>query len=603
MKNSTNNSSSVQYDYDFIIIGSGFGGSVSAMRLAQKGYSVAVIESGKRWKSADFPETNWSLRKYLWMPKLFCYGIQRINLLNDFMLVSGSGVGGGSLVYACTLYVPGEKFFKSPTYSQMGGEKSLLPFYNVAKIMLGVEENPKLWEPDHFLLQAAKEFGKEDTFRKTPVGIYFGTNQKKQKAIHGDPYFGGEGPERNPCNFCGGCMVGCRFKAKNTLDKNYLFFAEKLGAVVYPETKAVELVPLNENGEKDPSQKGEFGYEVNTESTTGWFGFPKKTLRAKSVILSASVMGSVGLLTKMQQEGKLNNLSAKLGDVVRTNSETILPITVYGKDVDYSKGIAITSSVHPDENTHIEPVRYSKGSDFFGLMGSAFVDGGGSIPRWAKWLWTIVSRPIYFLKASNPFGLAQKSIILLVMQTVDNSVKLIRRRRIIWPFTKSMTSALSSGERTPTYIPIANEFGKVLARITGGIPRSSITDVVLDAPITGHIMGGCIVGNTPEEGVIDFQNKVHGYENLRVCDASVITVNLGVNPSLTITALTERAMSFIPTKPGSTPIVFGFEKKQGIDSIVFHGKGRTNSANLAEQPRKSKSVSKKSKSKGSTTKR
>jgi cholesterol oxidase len=236
-------------------------------------------------------------------------------------------------------------------------------------------------------------------------------------------------------------------------------------------------------------------------------------------------------------------------------------------------------------------------------MGSAFVDGGGSIPRWAKWLWTIVSRPIYFLKASNPFGLAQKSIILLVMQTVDNSVKLIRRRRIIWPFTKSMTSALSSGERTPTYIPIANEFGKVLARITGGIPRSSITDVVLDAPITGHIMGGCIVGNTPKEGVIDFQNKVHGYENLRVCDASVITVNLGVNPSLTITALTERAMSFIPTKPGSTPIVFGFEKKQGIDSIVFHGKGRTNSANLAEQPRKSKSVSKKSKSKGSTTKR
>jgi cholesterol oxidase len=231
------------------------------------------------------------------------------------------------------------------------------------------------------------------------------------------------------------------------LDKNYLYFAEKLGAVVVPETKVIELIPLDQEGNSNPSNCGEYGYEIRTESTTGWFGSPKKTFKAKSVIVSASVMGTVGLLTKMKQEGKLPRLSSRLGDVVRTNSETILPITVYGKDIDFSKGIAITSSVHPDEHTHIEPVRYSKGSDFFGLMGSAFVDGGGSIPRWAKWLWTIVSRPIYFLKASNPIGLAQKSIILLVMQTVDNSVRLIRRRRIIWPFQKTMTSALSSGEK------------------------------------------------------------------------------------------------------------------------------------------------------------
>jgi cholesterol oxidase len=603
MPDPTNNDSQISYDFDYIIIGSGFGGSVSAMRLAQKGYSVAVIESGKRWKSEDFPKTNWSLSKYLWMPKVFCYGIQRINLLNDFMLVSGAGVGGGSLVYACTLYVPGEKFFKSSTYSKMGGEASLIPYYNVAKTMLGVEENPKLWEPDELLLQTAKEFGKEKTFRKTPVGIYFGTVKKNQKTINGDPYFDGDGPERIACNFCGGCMVGCRFKAKNTLDKNYLYFAEKLGAVVVPETKVIELIPLDQEGNSNPSNCGEYGYEIRTESTTGWFGSPKKTFKAKSVIVSASVMGTVGLLTKMKQEGKLPRLSSRLGDVVRTNSETILPITVYGKDVDFSKGIAITSSVHPDEHTHIEPVRYSKGSDFFGLMGSAFVDGGGSIPRWAKWLWTIVSRPIYFLKASNPIGLAQKSIILLVMQTVDNSVRLIRRRRLIWPFQKTMTSALSSGEKTPTYIPIANEFAKVLARISGGIPRSSITDVVLDAPITGHIMGGCIVGDTPEEGVIDSQNRVHGYENLRVCDASMLTVNLGVNPSLTITALTERAMSFIPTKKGNLPYTFSFEKRLGLDSIVFQGKRKLTSADLAKPSKRSKPTSKKSKSKSISSKK
>jgi len=563
------NSQSQVYDFDFIIVGSGFGGSVSAMRLSQKGYSVAVIESGKRWKAEDFPKTNWSLRKFLWMPKLGLYGIQRINLLKDFLLVSGAGVGGGSLVYACTLYVPGEKFFNSPTYSKMGGKEALLPFYDVAKYMLGVTENPKLWEPDHLLLEAAKSFKKENTFRKTPVGIYFEKDEDLKRKVGNDPYFYGDGPDRYPCTFCGGCMVGCRFKAKNSLDKNYLYFAEKLGAEIIPETKVIELIPLNSKGEDDPKSDGEYGYRVNTVSTTGWFGYPKRSLTARSVILSASVMGTVSLLMKMKQKGILKYLSPKLGDVVRTNSETILPVTVYQKNIDYSKGIAITSSVHPDEDTHIEPVRYSKGSDFFGLLGSAFVDGGDSIPRWLKWIFTIFTKPLYFLKASNPFGLAHKSIILLVMQTVDNSVRLVRKRRWIWPFQKSMTSTLSSGKKTPTYIPIANEFAKVLAKITGGIPRSSITDVLLDAPITGHIMGGCIVGETPEEGVIDYENKVHGYKNLRVCDASMITVNLGVNPSLTIAALTERAMSMIPPKKKGSVYVFPFEKKEKLDKIVF----------------------------------
>ncbi|WP_411824012.1 GMC oxidoreductase [Leptospira sp. 'Mane'] len=563
---------SIPYDYDYIIVGSGFGGSVSALRLAQKGYSVLVIESGKRWLSKDFPKTNWSVRKFLWMPKLGFYGILRMNLLNDFLLVSGAGVGGGSLVYACTLYVPPGKFFNSPTYSKMGGEKELLPFYEVAKHMLGVTENPKLWEPDRLLIETAKTFGKENTFQRTPVGIYFGN--EKQKSKSGDPYFDGDGPDREPCTFCGGCMVGCRYNSKNTLDKNYLYLAEKLGAQILPETKVVNLIPINERGIADPEASGDFGYELSTESTTGWFGFPKQKFRAKAVILSASVMGTVGLLLKMEQEEKMIRLSPKLGDTVRTNSETVLPVTVSDKNADFSKGIAITSSIHPDEHTHIEPVRYSKGSDLLGTLASVMADGGGKIPRPVKFFWIMLTQPIYFLKAHNPFGFAKKSIILLVMQTIDNSVKLVRRRRFVWPFQRTMTSALSSGERTPTYIPIANAFARKLAEIAGGIPRSSLNDTLLNAPVTGHIMGGCIVGDSPEKGVIDYENKVYGYENLYVCDASMLTVNLGVNPSLTITALSERAMSMIPPKAEKIVSVFDFEKKRKFDSILFRSPKR-----------------------------
>ncbi|EPG65575.1 GMC family oxidoreductase [Leptospira wolffii] len=557
---------SVHFDYDYIVVGSGFGGSVSAMRLSQKGYSVLVVESGKRWTAKDFPKTNWSVHKYLWMPRLGFYGIQRLNLLKDFFLVSGAGVGGGSLVYANTLYVPSDKILNHPVYRNIGGKEGMLPFYRVASRMLGVVRNQYLDKSDSILKEIAEDMGRGDTFTPTPVGVFFG--DKPGKTVR-DPFFQGEGPDRTTCNYCGGCMVGCRFNSKNTLDKNYLFFAEKLGAKVLPETKVMDLVPLDKNGKLDPDASGEYGYELHTKSTTGWFGAPKRTLRTRNVVLSAAVMGTVGLLLRAKEKGNMKRLSPKLGDSVRTNSETVLGVTKFGKNVDFSQGVAITSSIHPDEHTHIEPVRYSRGSDFFGILASVLTDGGGFFPRPLRYFFTMFRHPIYFLKASWPIGFAKNSLILLVMQTLDNQVKLVRQRRLAWPFEKSMTSTLTEGEKTPSYIPIANQTARKIAKKIGGIPRSSLNDVLLNAPITGHIMGGCVMGGSSNEGVIDFQNRVYGYKNLMICDSSMIPINLGVNPSLSITAMTERAMSFIPPKEKGQVSVFGFEKTFGISSVVF----------------------------------
>lgn len=352
-------------EYDWVIIGSGFGGSVSAMRLSQKGYKVAVLESGKRFKPDDFPKTNWSIRKFLWMPRAFCYGIQRINLLNDVMILSGAGVGGGSLVYANTLYIPNKDVLEKPIMKKLGGEKKLLPFYKTAQKMLGVNDNPLLTEADKLMKETAEEFGKGNTFTTTPVAVYFGKSGVTAK----DPFFQGEGPDRTGCNFCGGCMVGCRYDAKNTLDKNYLYLAEKLGAKVFPETRVIDLIPLSEDGS--------LGYELKTDSPTGFFGGEKKVFRAKRVIFSAGVIGTMKLLFKLKEKNRLPNMSNQIGEFVRTNSEAILGVTSTDKENDFSRGIAITSSVHPDSHTHIEPVRYSRGSDVMGLLATVLTDGGG----------------------------------------------------------------------------------------------------------------------------------------------------------------------------------------------------------------------------------
>lgn len=551
----------VDYDFDYIIVGSGFGGSVSAMRLAQKGYKVAILESGKRWHGNQFPRTNWNIFKFLWFPKIFCYGFQRVNLLEHVMILSGAGVGGGSLVYANTLYKPLDRFYKHKAVAALGGKARMLPFYNLAEKMLGVTINPRLWEVDEHMQETATEMGFGHTFTKTPVGIYFGDEDKKQ-----DPYFGGEGPHRTGCNYCGGCMVGCRYDAKNTLDKNYLYFAEKLGAKVFPETKVVDLIPLSADGAE--------GYEIKTVSPTGLFGFPRRNFRARSVVLSAGVLGTVGLLVKMHEKGNLPNLAPSLGSTVRTNSESILGVTVPGKDLDYSRGIAITSSIHPNDHTHIEPVRYSKGSDVMGLLSALMTDGGPGLPRPIKFLINIIKHPIGFLQTLVPFGFARRTIILLVMQTLDNSINLVRKRRLIWPFQRTLTSAESEGaEKIPSYIPIANDFARTLARRTGGLPQSSYNEVLLDVPTTAHILGGACIGTSPLEGVIDAQNRVYGYQNLLVCDGSMIPANPGVNPSLSITAFAEQAMSHIPPREGAQQL-FDFEKKWKVGKLIAGGSAR-----------------------------
>ena len=524
------------YDYDFLIVGSGFGGSVSALRLAEKGYKVLVLEAGRRWRTQDFPASNWNVRKFLWLPSLFCYGIQRLTLLRDVLVLSGAGVGGGSLVYANTLLVPEDEAFKRGTWPKgMDWKRALAPYYETARRMLGVTVNPHLWEGDHALLDFARSLGKEGSFRPTNVGVLFG-ERAGQPA--GDPFFGGEGPERTTCTYCGGCMVGCRHGAKNTLDKNYLWFAERLGAEIRPETLVTGL-----------EEDGEGGWRVHTWRSTARFLKGKRTVRARGVVLSAGALGTTNLLLKCREEGMLPRLSPALGSYVRTNSEVICGATARGGDVDYSQGIAIASGFHPDPETYVEVVRYPRGSDVMSFLGTLLVDDGTRLTRPLKWLATCLRHPVDFLRTLSPFGWARRSTIVLVMQNLDNSLRLVRARRWFWPFGKGLTSRRDPGQPAiPAYIPVANQAARHIAERTGAFPSSSINEVVLNVPTTAHILGGAAMGTSPADGVVDARNRVFGYQNLYVVDGSMIPANLGVNPSLTITAMAEHAMSHIPLK-------------------------------------------------------
>jgi len=532
----TSTSSTTTYDYDYIIIGSGFGGSVSALRLCEKGYKVCILESGKRLRAQDFARTNWHVWKFLWWPRLFCYGLQRLTLLKDIFILSGAGVGGGSLVYANTLLVPPDTAFTHTAWpKQINWKTELSPFYDLAKRMLGVTPTPQLFAADHVLKQYAQSLGREHTFHSTQVGVYFGQKGVTVK----DPFFNGEGPSRTGCELCGGCMVGCRHGAKNTLDQNYLYLAEKRGLTIIPETEATAIHPLKEGG-----------YRIESRSTTTLFANAKKPLLCRGVVVSAGVLGSMKLLLHCKQQGYLKRLSSRLGELVRTNSEAIVGVKGQGQ-VDYSSGIAITSGFYPDDNTHIEVVRYPKGSDAMSLLATILTDGHRHIDRVINFFYTLLRHPWRSLKAMIPFGWAQRTIILLVMQTLDNSIRLHLKRAWYWPFKKVLTSSVPLDQvKSPTYIPAANEAAKAMAKATNGIAQSSINEVLFNVGTTAHILGGCVVADSAEQGVMNHRNQVFGYDNLYIIDGSMIPANLGVNPSLTITAMAERAMSFIPDKAG-----------------------------------------------------
>lgn len=521
--------------YDYIIIGSGFGGSVSALRLAEKGYQVLILEKGKRYRSEDFPRTNWNLRKNLWVPHLGLYGIWVLSLLKHVFILHGTGVGGGSLNYCNQLLVPPDEVFKKPEWGPGDWKAKLSPFYDLAKRMLGANPSPSVGKADKILAEIGREIRSEDTFHINDVGVFFGEPDKTVP----DPYFDGDGPDRTGCTFCGACMIGCPVGGKNTLDKNYLYLAEhKNGVEILPETEVTGVKPTDD------------GYEVFTRKSTGFRHF-KRTFQARGVVFSGGVMGSVKLLMDCKAKGLLPNLSSHLGDYVRTNSEALLGVTSNERHADYSDQISITSGIYPDENTHVEVVRFNKGSDIMSSLTTPLTDGGGHIPRVVRFFGTVLRHPLAFIKSLWPFGWAQRTSILLVMQTLENYIRFDYRRRW-WRFGKrSINSSLVPGvKKVPSYIPIANEIARRMGEKMNGQPLSSWPEVLFDVPTTAHILGGAVMGESPEKGVVDFNGEIHGYPNLYVVDGSNVPANLGVNPALTITAVAEYIMSRMPNKAG-----------------------------------------------------
>ncbi|HSM57124.1 MAG TPA: GMC family oxidoreductase [Candidatus Sulfomarinibacteraceae bacterium] len=536
--------------FDYVIVGSGFGGSVSAMRLTEKGYRVLVLERGKRYRSEDFPKTNWNVFKSLWLPALRCFGILGIHLLDDLMVLNGSGVGGGSLVYAGTHLEPGDEFYEGPEWADLADWRAeLKPHFAMAQRMLGVTRNPRLWEADRVLQEIAAELGREETFSPAPVAIYFG--EPGQTAP--DPYFGGEGPDRAGCVHCGGCMVGCRHNAKNSLDKNYLYFAEKWGAEIRPESNVIDIRPLSTGGADGAGSEPR--YEVVYERSTAWIFKRKQRVRARNVIVSAGVLGTVNLLLQCRDEnGSLPRLSSQLGQMVRSNSEALMGVTARDGQKDYSQGVAITSHFWVDDETSIEPVRYSRGSSLTRHLGVPLVDMEGLV--WQR-LWRFLlyglRHPYDLLKTRLLPGWARDSTIILVMQTVENRVHL-RRGRSLWTlFRKGLVSVRDKTLPIPAVVEAGRQVVERFAQRVNGIAQSTVHEVILNKPSTAHILGGCAIGADEGHGVVDVNHEVFNYPGLYVVDGSVIPANLGVNPSLTITAMAERAMSKIPATERGEP--------------------------------------------------
>ncbi len=531
-----------QYDFDFVVIGSGFGGSVSALRLTEKGYRVAVMEMGRRWTPDNLPPSSWYLHRWFWEPSLALRGFFRMRYFRHVTILHGCAVGGGSITYACTLLRPQDKIWDSGSWAGLADWKREMPrHYDTASRMLGVIENRILGPSDKLLKRVAEAAGVGDTFYRTHVAILQAKEGEGGGMKVPDPFFGGEGPERTTCTGCGGCMMGCRHGAKNTLDLNYLYLAERRGAQIFAETKVVDVRLLG--GVADGSN----GYEVGTVSSTALFGRQPRRFTCRGVVFASSSLGTMELLFHLKDKGSLPAISNQLGRYVRTNSESLIGVRVPRSADDLSKGVAIGSGVYIDEHTHIEAVRYPEGSNTMSLLATILTGGRPGPTRVGLWLKnlcaSLVRHPWKTLRLLAPYRWARECVILLCMQALEGHIDMKWRRHIYWPFRKFL---VSRGDRVPTFIPAANEFAQKFAQIAGGTAMSMLPEILFDVPGTAHCLGGAVIADSPQRGVVDAHHRVFGYKNMYVCDGSVVGANLGVNPSLTITALAERAMSFIP---------------------------------------------------------
>jgi cholesterol oxidase len=520
--------------YDYIIIGSGFGGSVAGLRLVEKGYKVLLLEQGKRFNPGDFPKSNWNIPKYLWIPSLRCFGFQKLSFYSTASILSGTGVGGGSLVYANTLYIPPDAFFNNSSWNSFGNWKKILEqFYDTASFMLGRKKYPKLNAEDKLLEEISKEMNAHKTFESVHVGVNLDGSEQES-----DPYFNGLGPMRKGCIECAGCMVGCRENAKNTLDRNYLWFAEKMGLEILPETKAEKISHLDNL------------YHVETKRITSFFGGRRRVFQSKGIIVAAGALGTLELLLKQKFKYKsLSFLSDKLGYELRTNAETLCAVSsAYEK---LNNGLAISSVFSPDPLTHVEIVKYPDKSNamkwFFGLSAGAAKTSSG---RTGKLFIKTISHPWLFLKTIFNFSWSTRTVIFLVMQTTDNAMRMVWKNGL---FGAKMKIYNSGNKKVPAYIAVGQDVMERYARKVAGIPQNILLEVFFNRPTTAHILGGCPMSDTRETGVVDKDLKVHGYPDFYITDGSVIQGNIGVNPSLTITAVAEYCMSKVPSMAGSKP--------------------------------------------------
>lgn len=525
------------FDFDWLVIGSGFGGSVSALRLAEKGYRVGLLECGRRYQDEDFAKSAWNFRRSLWLPKLGMHGPMRLSVFKDVSVLSGSGVGGGSLVYSNVLYRPGEGFFNDPRWAGLDDwEGALAPHYDEAERMLGVVPYEIEGQADALMRQVAGDMGVADTYRKPPVAVYMG----EPGVTVEDPFFGGEGPARTGCELCGACMLGCRHGAKNTLPKNYLWFAERLGVKIMPERLVTDVRPLG------ASADGSEGFAVASERPGARLRPSRRVLTSAGVVVAAGALGTNKLLQRCRLNGSLTALSPRLGELVRTNSESVLAVTAPDDRFNFSEAISITSSFFPDADTHVEPVVYGRDADAMSFMFTMLAGTGSRATQPLRFATAVLRNPGVALRMLSPRGWSRRTMLMIVMQAIDTSIQLRPARRLR-DGSVMLATEVAAGSARPAPIPIAYEVARRLAKRMGGVAQASLFEATMATPTTAHFLGGAVIASDPDHGVVDHRQRVFGYQNLLVCDGSVVPANIGVNPSLTITALAEHAMSHLPS--------------------------------------------------------